>query len=177
MRIRKKTVKDFSKKQIQNIAYEYANSSWFYIFFCEEYNISQNVFYSLLKKAIVENICDMETAIKIKNKTMNNAEFFTGFHARIKSQRYYDTLLQKRKTFLPSINTIKETTIAFANSGFDKKVFAARNYVTISLLNRIIIKAVTDNLLKKDDLLKLKEKCFREKDELQGLWKNKSENS
>ncbi len=169
-----KTVKDFSRKQIAMIAKQYVESSspHAHTKISEEQGISDSTFYNILKKAVVENVVDMETVRLMAQKAMNNSEAKAGRSARKRSFRYYQGLLVKRMEYIPPKGKAKELTKAYADTEKTKEQFIASMYVTEALLNRTILKCIVENWVSDEVVLKLKEKSL-EKDsssKVQEFW-------
>ena len=89
-----KTIKDFSRKRIAMIAKQYAASSspHAHTKISEEHGISDSTFYNILKKAVVENIVDIETVRLMAQKAMDNSEAKVGRNARKRSFKHYQSL-------------------------------------------------------------------------------------
>lgn len=169
-----KTVKDFSRKQIAMIAKQYVESSspHAHTKISEEQGISDSTFYNILKKAVVENVVDMETVRLMAQKAMNNSEAKAGRSARKRSFRYYQGLVVKRMEYIPPKGKAKELTKAYADTEKTKEQFIASMYVTEALLNRTILKCIVENWVSDEVVLKLKEKSL-EKDsssKVQEFW-------
>lgn len=170
-----KTAKDFSRKQIAMIAKQYVESSSAHAHskICEQQEISNSTFYTILKKAVVENIVDAETVRCMAKKAMDNAEGKIGKHARARSKKYYETLIIERRQYMLSKKSSIELTKAYANSEKSKKQFIASMYVTEALLNRTIYKSIVENWVSNEVVSKLKEKSLSKDNSIkvQEFWK------
>lgn len=157
-----KTVKDFSRKQIAMIAKQYAASSspHAHTKISEEQEISDSTFYTILRKAVVENIVDMKTVQLMAQKAMDNSEAKVGRKARKRSFKYYQRLVVKRTEYMLPKDKAIELTKAYANTEKTKSQFIARMYVTEALLNRTLLKCIVENWVPDEVVLKLKKKSL-----------------
>lgn len=157
-----KTIKDFSRKRIAMIAKQYAASSspHAHTKISEEHGISDSTFYNILKKAVVENIVDIETVRLMAQKAMDNSEAKVGRNARKRSFKYYQSLVVKRTEYMLPKNKAIELTKAYADTEKTKAQFIASEYVTEALLNRTILKCIVENWVSDEVVLKLKEKSL-----------------
>ena len=138
----------------------------------EEQGISDSTFYTILKKAVVENIVNMETVRLMAQKAMNNSEAKVGRSARKRSFKYYQNLVFKRKNYMLPKSKAIELTKTYADTEKTKAQFIASMYVTEALLNRTILKCIVENWVPDEVVLKLKEKSL-EKDsspKVQEFW-------
>ena len=156
------TIKDFSRKRIAMIAKQYAASSspHAHTKISEEQGISDSTFYTILKKAVVENIVDIETVRLMAQKAMDNSEAKVGRSARKRSFKYYQSLVVKRTEYMLPKNKAIELTKAYADTEKTKAQFIASMYVTEALLNRTILKCIVENWVSDEVVLKLKEKSL-----------------
>ena len=83
----KRTARDFSRRLIAKIAIIYAGTDASYSaeYFSREYEISETTFYTLLRKAVIENIVSTDVVNAMKNK----AECAVKFALNIKKR--YDS--------------------------------------------------------------------------------------
>lgn len=170
-----KTAKEFSRKQIAIIAKQYveSNSAHAHTKISEEHGISDSTFYTILKKAVVENIVDIETVRLMAQKAMNNSETKVGRSARKRSFKYYQTLVIKRTEYMLPKNKAIKLTKDYADTEKTKEQFIASMYVTEALLNRTIYKCIVENWVSDDVVIKLKGKSLRRDNSMkvQEFWK------
>ena len=95
-------LKDFSRAQLYKIAFLYATTDHdcSYRYFEKEYQISPSTFYSILRKAVVENIVPDSIVEKMANKSAYNSFLKAGVPARQRSEKYYRMLRLKRKEYI-----------------------------------------------------------------------------
>lgn len=160
----KRTAKDFSRYEIWCIATSYANtnSANSHEIFEKEYEISTGTFYTLLEKAVVENIVDNETVLKMEEKARNNSEAKAGSAGAIRSERHYNFLKEKSKQYMLVKQDAISITKKYAESILYKKAFCKANYITEQLLDRTILKAIIDNWISDETVDKLKAKSLRQ---------------
>ena len=142
-----KRLKDFSRKTIREIATEYATTSLVYnhSYFEKEYGISENTFYNILSKAIIESIVDDGIAKRIGEKAAENSKQKAGEHAAIRTKRHQEHLLLKRKAFKFSKKEAKKIAINYSKSSFDKKQFCKANIIEVRLFDNALVRAITEN--------------------------------
>lgn len=143
-----RNAKDFSRCDVKNIALEYASSEdeVSASYFCETYNITEGVFYSIIKRAVVESVVDDETAHIIAKKASRNSASRGGEGGRIRSVYKHERLMSMRKKFE---FTIKEkiwyaTQYAKSPSYVDAKTFMVQHSMTRALFDRTIRSAIVD---------------------------------
>ena len=143
-----RNAKDFSRCDVKNIALEYASSKdeVSASYFCEMYNITEGVFYSIIKRAVVESIVNDETARTIAKKASRNSGARGGEGGRIRSVYKHERLMHERSKFE---FTIKEkiwyaTQYAKSASYVDAKTFMIQHSMTRALFDRTICSAIVD---------------------------------
>lgn len=143
-----RNAKDFSRYDVKNIALEYASSEdeVSASYFCETYNITEGVFYSIIKRAVVESIVNEETAHVIAKKASRNSAARGGEGGRIRSVYKHERLMRERKKFE---FTIKEkiwyaTQYAKSPSYVDVKTFIVQHSMTRELFDRTVRSAIVD---------------------------------
>ena len=159
----KRTAKNFSRKKIWEIATEYANTVDAYSrdYYSREYGISYSTFYTLLERAVIESIVDEETVQNMARKAGNNAAGKAGEGARRRSEKHYEYLLLKRNMYILPKTEAMEYTIKYAYSAYDKRIFCKENYIGTKLFNRTVYKAVLENWVSDEVVIKLKEKSLQ----------------
>lgn len=158
-----KTAKDFSRNDIYKIATDYANTSaeYSYQYFCREYEISKGTFYTVLEKAVIENIVDSNTVIAMAKKAKSNSENKAGKRCGNRSQKHYEYLIQKRRIYMLGKKESVEWTEKYAQSNLDKLGFCSKNHITRQLLDRTILKATIDNWISDEIFNLLKQKSLK----------------
>lgn len=158
----KKTAKDFSRNVICKIATDYANTNgeYSYRYFCREYGISKGTFYTILEKAVIENIVDFNTVIAMAKKAKKNSENKAGERCGDRSQRHYEYLIQKRKIYVLGKKESIEWTEKYARSNLEKLEFCSKNHITGQLLDRTILKTTIDNWISDEIFNLLKQKSL-----------------
>lgn len=159
-----KTAKEFSRKMIFIIATEYAetDAERSYQYFCQRYNISKSTFYAILERAVVENIVQDETVEKMAAKAGFNSGEKAGKGARKRSNKHYAKLQQRREEFVLPKKASIEYVSNYAKSAQNNKEFARRNYISLKLLNRTILKAIVNSWISEDVFYLLKAKSCKE---------------
>lgn len=158
-----RTVKDFSRKELHDLAVRYANSDteFSHSYYEKEFGVSKETFYNALKKAVVENIVDNATVKKMAKKAAYNSFCKAGTGGRKRSERYYEHLIQKRKIYmLPKKETVDLTT-KYSESALTKEEFCMKNYITTSLFDRTLVKATADCWVSDEVFAALREKSLR----------------
>ena len=149
----KRTARDFTRKQIWEIASLYASTESTYSseYFSHNYEISQNTFYKLIDSF-------RKAGEKGENRT----------------KKHYDKLNSKRKEYILPKEKAVEIVTKYANSNYSKEQFAIKNYITKELFSRTIYKAITENWISDEVVEKLKKKSItRYTEELVlDFWKN-----
>lgn len=161
----KLTAKTASRKNIHEIATLYAEkpAEYSYRYFCEEYGISKGTFYTILDKAVIENIVDSATVKKMAKKAANNSEAKAGKGAEGRSRRHYYHLIQKRAIYeLPKKEAI-DVAIKYAKRTILRKEFLEQNFITSKLLDRTLLKAIENNWIDDDTVDRIKKKALLER--------------
>lgn len=158
-----KRLKDFSRKQIREIATVYATTELAcnYSYFEKEYEISETTFYNILKKAIIESIVDDEIAKQIGRKTEKNSAKKAGKGAGIRSRRHQEDLLLKRKAFKMKKSEAIKIAIRYSKSNFNKKQFCLVNIITIKLFDDALVRAITENWVDDECYERIKSKALK----------------
>lgn len=147
----KKTARDFSRVQIKRIAEQYASTALDYSaeYFAREYKISENTFYTLLEKAVVESIVDLKTVDYMERKASGNSAGHAGAAGSIRSLNHYRHLKKKRKIYLPSNKECARISTEFAKSDLAMSQYSKKMCIASDsdLLKRIIYHSIDESLL------------------------------
>ncbi len=158
----KKTARNFSRVQIKRIAEQYASTALDYSaeYFAREYKISENTFYTLLKKAVVESIVDLNTVDYMERKASGNSAGHAGISGSIRSLSHYRHLKQKRKIYLPSKKECAKISTEFAKSNLPMHKYKEKICIASDsdLLKRIIYHSIDKNLVSTEVVELLQEK-------------------
>lgn len=145
------TVKDFSRKQVHDIAKSYSTGKYSYHNFMDEFGCSQNTFYSVINRAIVESVVSdsiMEaieavavgnSACKVDDETANEQLVISAIHRgkhcntrrRLKRASYVCT--KKEAIFLIEY---------YLASNEPKAKFCKKFYITTKLFDRTLKHAI-----------------------------------
>lgn len=153
-----RNLKDFSRKQINKIAKDYANFPVTRTFFVELYDISQSTFYSILQKAIIEHIVDIDTVYKIRERAISN---MSKKREKVNTNMvylHYENLLEKRNNFVFCKKERKRIITEFANRDkrIPKKYFCKEQCISIELLDKVLITGICYNEIPKKLYTKIK---------------------
>lgn len=171
--MKKRSFKDLSKSmtttQIDNfckrIAESYANSETKFArtYYTEHENISISCFYKVLERAVILNLVSEKTVDKMEKK----AELNQSTHAKgagMTSREKYAMLRKKRNEyiiFLYSDEEIKKLAMDFANNPeISKTEFAEKYDVSIKVLDTLLKKAITENLIDDETFVKIEERSL-----------------
>lgn len=171
--MRKRSFKDLTKTmtttQIDNfckkIAESYANSEAKFArtYYTEHENISISCFYKVLERAVILNL----VSEKIVDKMERKAELNQSVHAEgagITSKEKYEMLRKKRNEyiiFLYSDEEIKKLATDFANNPeISKTEFTEKYDVSIKVLDTLLKKAITENLIDDETFAKIEERSL-----------------
>lgn len=163
----KRTIKDFSRRQIYDIALEYANSLPKYSgdFFAEKYGISKATFYHILHKAVEESIVSLSDANDIARKAAQNTVEYGGSGASILAYEAYERYIKKRDTFRFSKEEARYWTKAYANSEESAANFAFKNFMQLCTLKYAIYDVVINSWIKYEEIKKAEERLFKNVDD------------
>lgn len=157
----KKTGRQFSRDEVWEIATKYATSRYSHTNFEEECQSSRSSFYTVLDRAVIENIVDSDTVDAMEKKAKYNAAAKVGGAGVGRTEKHYAYLKKKRKEYmLPKEEAIK-LTIMYAESQESKKYFCKQKHIAEQLVNRAIKKAVIDNWVEDEVVKKLKSKSLK----------------
>lgn len=159
---------DVPRGEIYKIALQYADSEDVIsaTYFCEEYDITESVFRGIIARAVIESVVTEEYAKRISEKAGRNAERHGGAGAQLRSVKYHQYLMNRRKSFQFSKAKKIEIVTQYANSeGYiDLHIFSAINAICIPLLNRTIQSAIVDGLVSDEIIELLKRKALQRND-------------
>ncbi len=151
---KKRTVKDFSRKEIHGIAMVYSDGLYTYHDFCAQYNASQNTFYSILSRAVVEWIVPDDAADRIRHVSAANSVLKVevlskngekASNAGQRGLRAWDKRFIKREHFQFSKAEAKKIAEDYAKSPLPKYDFARENYMPARLLSQTLKRAIIFN--------------------------------
>lgn len=162
------TAKSFSRRDVKNIAVEYASSpaeiSGSY--FQKTYGFSEAVFYGILKRAVVESIVDDKVVESIKEKSIHNSQEKGGIGGGIRSLYKYQRLIEERKKFEFTIKEKKKLVTEYANAPkyVDLRMFCLANCIGQELFSRTIKSAILNNIVSDEIVDMLEEKALQHND-------------
>lgn len=152
-------------KFCKRIAESYANSEARFArsYYMEHENISESCFYEILERAVVLNLVSEKTVDKMEKKSeINQASHAKG--AGIRSREKYKELRKKRNEyiiFLYSEKDIKELAEDFANHPeISKSEFANKYDVSIKVIDTLLKKAITENIVRDEIFAKIEERSL-----------------
>ena len=175
-----RTFEDFCKR----IANQYANSELHFSgsYFSEHENITKECFRTCLEYAIVQNFITEKTVDKIEKKSIANQKAHAK-NAGESTKVYYAKLRKKRNEyilFLYSDSDIKSIAEDFANNPqITKKEFAEKYDISFSVLDVLLKKAFTENIVDDEICRKIerrslaKDSSKRTKEFFERLWKGR----
>jgi len=142
-------LKDFSRQQIKKIATEYAKTPLdiTHTYFEERYDISGSTFYGILKNAVIKGIVEDDIVEKMAYKAQENSREKAGDAGAFRSNHFYDYLKKRRRIFELTLSEKIEITIKYSKSNLDKHEFAKRNALTVKLLQKTLLSALTENMV------------------------------
>ncbi len=164
-----RTVKDFSRKEIHGIAMLYAEGLYTYHDFVSQYMASQSTFYSILSKAVIEQIVPDDVAEDIKNVSAANSVLKVetisknGKKASDAGQRglraWKKRLIRRQNFQFPKQEAIK---IAenYAKSPLPQKDFSRENYMPVKLLSQTLKRAIILNWIPDSLVEELRQKAL-----------------
>ena len=171
--MRKRSFRDLSKNMsvqemdsfCKKIAESYANSEVRFArsYYMEHENISQSCFYKVLEINKVVNLVSEKTVDKMERKSeFNQSSHATG--AGMTTREKYAILRKKRNEyiiFLYSDSEISELATEFANHfEISKPEFAEKYDVSITVLDTLLKKAITENLIDDETFAKIEERSL-----------------
>lgn len=147
-----KKVRDFSRAKIKKIATDYANLDLKYshTFFEREYEISEAVFYSIIRKAIVESIVDEQTVKRISKKAAQNSQDKVGEKAGMRTKKHQEYLALKRKVFKFPKKEARAIAYSYSESELTKQEFCKKNEITTKLFDQALVESIVNNWI--DDI-------------------------
>lgn len=171
--MKKRSFRDLSKSmstiEIDNfckrIAESYADSETKFArtYYTEHENISVSCFYKVLERAVVLNLVSEKTVDKMEKK----AELNQSAHAKgagITSKEKYAMLRKKRNEyiiFLYSDEEIVKLSTDFANHPkISKAEFAEKYDISIKVIDTLLKKAITENLIDDETFAKIEERSL-----------------
>lgn len=157
----KKTGRQFSRNEVWEIATRYATSKYSHTDFEVAYQSSRSSFYTVLDRAVIENIVDAETVIAMEERAKYNSEVKAGKPGAIRSEKHYAFLRKKRKEYMLPKEKAIEMTITYAESLYSKKLFCRRIHISERLLDRTLYKAIVDNWVSDEVVNLLKAKSLK----------------
>lgn len=153
-------------KFCKRIAESYANSETRFArsYYTEHENISVSCFYKVLERAIVMNLVSEKTVDKMEKKAeINQSSHAEG--AGMTSREKYAALRKKRNEyiiFLYSEEEIKQLATEFANNPeVSKKQFAEKYDVSITVIDVLLKKSITENIINDETFAKIEERSLQ----------------
>lgn len=168
--------KNMSLEEVNNyckkIAESYATSEARFArtYYTEHENISEKCFYAVLERAVVLNLVSEETVNKMENKSeLNQAAHAKGVSTTSKEK--YKKLRKKRNEyiiFLYSDKDIIDLATDFANQpGISKPAFAKKYNVSNNVIDTLLKKAITENLIDDETFSKIEERSLAKNSSLE----------
>lgn len=158
-----KTGRQFSRSEVWDVATKYVSvEKYSHTDFEAEYDSTRSSFYTILDRAVIENVVDTETVEKMEKKAACNAENKAGEAGAGRTKKHYAYLKAKRRKYLLPKNDAITITEMYARSVYNKKNFCREYYISEQLLNRSIKKAVIENWVSDHVVKQLKEKSIRQ---------------
>lgn len=149
----------------KRIAESYANSEAKFArsYYTEHENISASCFYKVLERAIVNNLVSEKTVDKMEKKSeLNQSAHAKG--AGMTTREKYATLRKKRNEYIIFLyfdEDIKKLAIDFANNPqITKSEFAEKYDVSIKVLDTLLKKAITENLIDDETFAKIEKRSL-----------------
>lgn len=160
----KRTARDFSRKQIWEIANSYANTGYEYShdYYEREYKISKSTFYTILEKAVIEHIVNLDIVELMCKKAAYNSGVKAGEAGYERSIKHYDYLKKKRAQYRVSKKQAVHLTIKYSESKLLKNEFAKENYISTKMLDIIFKDAIINCWVSDEVVNKLKQKSLRQ---------------
>lgn len=149
----------------RKIAVQYANSDGQYSssYFMKAENISKDCFYKILDEAVIRNLVADEIVDKMETKAVLNQKRHA-LNAGETSQQHYAQLRKKRNEyiiFLYSDIEIKVLAEDFAELVNETKAdFAKRNGISTAVLDTLLKKAFTENLIDDETCRKIEKRSL-----------------
>lgn len=117
--------------------------------------------YSLLEKAVIENVVDNSIVELMAAKAAYNSSIKAGGAGRIRSEKHYTYLKQRREQYMLTKEQAIDFTSEYAKSDLSKEDFCRSKFLTIALLNRTISKAIIESWVSDNIVDVLKEKSLK----------------
>ena len=158
-----RTAKNFSRKEIFEVAKDYAETDPIVSaeYFCQKYDISPNTFYTVLDKAVIDNIVDNEVFEKMKAKAAYNSGVKAGPEGSMRSFRHYRELFYKRAFFNFSQNEAIKLAEEYSESEEYMEEFANHHYMTTQIFTRTIEDTIVNRWITEGTLVKIFMKSLR----------------
>ena len=158
---RNRSVSELSRAQMKIIAENYASTSNEISggIISKQYELSKGTLGRLLKKTVIEHIVTEEVAMKIANKSAENAEVHGGVGAYTRVINAYHRYLKERRTFRFDRNTEAELVTEYANSTVSPIDFWQSHTMDRLLFKRTLVFAIIEGLVDDDTVALLKKKA------------------
>lgn len=153
--MKKKTLRQFSRKQIFEIAVTYSTGTYTYHDFLKQYpECSQHQFYTILHLSVDKAIVSEQIARKIQNVAVvssmqkaedNNADIYTVEAIRRRVYNSWERRIRAMQYFCFSKNEAKKLVDSYSKSSLSKKEFCSQNCINPVLFDRTVIEAVILN--------------------------------
>lgn len=151
----KKTLRQFSRKKISEIAVAYSNGTYTYHDFLEQYpDYSQHQFYTILYISVNKAIVSEQIARKIQNVATissvqkaedNNADPNSVEAIRRRVFNSWERRIRVMQCFCFSKNEARNLVEDYSHSPLSKKEFCSQNCINPVLFDKTVIEAVILN--------------------------------
>lgn len=153
--MKKKTLRQFSRKQIFEIAVAYSTGTYTYHDFLKQYpECSQHQFYTILHLSVYKSIVSEQIARKIQNVAVissmqkaedNNADFHSVEAIRRRVSNSWERRIRVMRCFCFSKNEARNLVEDYSHSPLSKKEFCSQNCINPVLFDKTVIEAVILN--------------------------------
>lgn len=164
-----RTARDFSRKEIYEIALNYSKGTYTYRNFIEEFGSSQDTFYTIINWAVVKGIVPNsvvtaidEVAILNSSEAIDSISKASCVQDIIVRGRRCNKLrrLKRREYTLPKSEAIKIIQ-KYAACELSKKDFCKQNYMTEAVFGRTLKKAIVQKWISIKMAEQLRQKAYR----------------
>ena len=133
-----------TRREIYNIACSYASSpdDVSAAHYCEQYDISEAVFYHCLEMAVRESMVTDVVANKIATKAARNGERHGGEGARVNSLRHYQALIDERPYFRFNKRDQKKYAEMYAESPYGFSEFCKMHYIKEVVMQAALVEVI-----------------------------------
>lgn len=164
-----RTAKDFSRKEIYEIALGYSKGTYTYHNFIEEFGSSQHTFYTLINWAVVKGIVPNNVVIAIDALAVLNSSDKIGSISRnvcakdvaARGQRCNRLRRLKRIQYTFPKNEAIQIIKKYAACDLSKEDFCKQNYMTEAVLSRTLKKAIVQKWIGIKMVEQLRQKAYK----------------